>query len=86
MIYVYQIAQNCSSMSMCIEFLIQVLKHKNALGELGSYTLSDTPEPGQLKAPSAQPTMKQLKEAPKGNGPFCKGNRWPRKGNGHPPA
>ena len=36
--------------------------------ELGSYILRDAPKPGHLKAPGSQPTIKQLKEARKGNG------------------
>ena len=46
--------------------------------------LGDTPKPRQLKAPGRKPTIKQLKEARKGNGPARKGNRWPRKGHGWP--
>ena len=49
--------------------------------ELGSYILRDTPEPRQLKAPGPKPTIKQLKEARKGNGSPRKGNQWPRKGD-----
>ena len=55
-----------------------------SLRELGSYVLRDTPKPWQLKAPDPKPTIKQLKEARKGNGSSCKGNQWPRKGNGPP--
>ena len=56
--------------------LLTILK-KN-LCELGPHTLRDTPEPWQLEAPSPWPTIKQLKDA-------RKGNRWPRKGNRWPP-
>ena len=52
------------------------------LRELGSYILRDTPKPWQLKAPGPKPTIKQFKEARKGNGSPRKGNQWPRKGNG----
>ena len=38
----------------------------------------------KLEAPDPRPTIKQLKEAWKGNGAPQKGNRWPRKGNGPP--
>ena len=54
------------------------------LGELGSYILGDTPEPWRLEAPGPWLTIKQSKEARKGNGSPCKGNRWPRQGNGPP--
>ena len=57
---------------------------QSILRELGSYILRDTAKPWQLKAPGPKPTIKQLKEARKGNGPPCKGNQWPRKGNGPP--
>ena len=50
-------------------------------------TFLGTPQkPRQLKEPGPKLTIKQLKEARKGNGSPCKGNRWPRKGNGQPPA
>ena len=57
---------------------------KDALRELGSYILRNTSTPWQLKAPDTKPTIKQLKEARKGNGPPRNRNRWPRKGNGPP--
>ena len=51
-------AQNFSRMSMCIEFVIDVLKPKNAnLLLLGWYSLRDTREPGlTIRTPSPQPT------------------------------
>ena len=49
-------------------------RESDFLRELGSYTLRDTPKPQQFKAPGRKPTIKQLKEARKGNGSPRKGN------------
>ena len=52
--------------------------------ELGSYLLRDTPEPWQLKAPGPRPTIKQLKEARKGNGSPVSGTDGPVTGMDSP--
>ena len=46
----------------------RTLENAHSLRELGSYILRDTPKPRQLKVPGPKPTIKQLKEARKGNG------------------
>ena len=47
--------------------------YANTLRELVSYILRYTLQPWQLKAPGPRPTIKQLKEACKGNRSPCKG-------------
>ena len=74
-----------SEFSLPSNFVLQTCRpNEIALRELGSYILRDTPKPWQLKAPGPKPTIKQVKEARKGDGPPRKGNQWPRitKGNG----
>ena len=50
------------SLCLCCFFFPQY-----SLRYLGSYILRDTPKPRRLKAPGPKPTIKQLKEARKGN-------------------
>ena len=57
--------------------LVMVKKHMETLGELGSYILMDAPGPWQFKAPAPRPTIKQVKEARKGNRSLRNGNEAP---------
>ena len=72
------------SLSLSLSFPLALFLYIYMLRELGSYILRDTPKPWQLKA-GPKPTIKQLKEARKGNGLLRKENRWPRQENGPPP-
>ena len=42
----------------------QAQKNEHLLGKLGSYILTDTPEPQQLTVRGTRPTIKQLKRGP----------------------